>query len=64
MAASRSQLRRFAVEVEGKTVKSMEWSAPDPNNPEDAAGGYWVMTFAGGGELSFLTMAEITQRGG
>lgn len=42
---------RISGDAKGKTVESLEWE------PED--GGYWVMTFEDGTEISFRFMAEL-----
>lgn len=44
------QRREISAMASGKTVESLEFE-------ED--GGYWVMTFAEGSEISFRFMAEL-----
>jgi hypothetical protein len=46
-----AQRERIGAEAAGKTVESLEYD----DGPE---GGYWVMTFADGAEISFRLMAE------
>jgi hypothetical protein len=47
------QRRRISSEGAGKTVASLDWE-PDQ-------GGYWVMTFTDGSEISFRFMAELAR---
>lgn len=45
------QRQEISAQAAGKVVESLEWE------PED--GGYWVMTFTSGSEISFRLMAEL-----
>lgn len=51
MGYTAEQRRQIAAQAAGKTVASLEW--------EDDEGGYWVMTFTDGSEISFRFMAEL-----
>jgi hypothetical protein len=54
MTYTQEQRERLSREAAGKTVESLEWSPPDASG-----GGYWVMTFTDGSEVSFRLMAEL-----
>jgi hypothetical protein len=56
MAFTEEQREQIAGEAKGKTVESLEYE-DDP-----ATGGYWVMTFEDGSEISFRFMAELVRR--
>ena len=50
MRFTEEQKRQITADAIDKTVESLEWE-------ED--GGYWVMTFTDGSEISFRFMAEL-----
>lgn len=54
MEYTTEQRRQIIADAAGKTVESLEWE-PDQ-------GGYWVMTFTDGSEISFRFMAELVSR--
>jgi hypothetical protein len=51
MKYGEQQRLQISAGATGKTVESLEW--------ESADGGYWVMTFTDGSEISFRFMAEL-----
>lgn len=53
MTYTQEQRGQITAQATGKTVESLEW--------EDDAGGYWVMTFTDGSEMSFRFMAELVR---
>lgn len=53
MIYSEDQRRRISEDAKGKTVESLAWEAAD--------GGYWVMAFTDGTEISFRFMAELVR---
>jgi hypothetical protein len=52
MRYTSEQRQQISEQAKGRVIKSLEW--------ESADGGYWVMTFADGSEISFRLMAELT----
>lgn len=58
MQYTEAQRRRVSEDAKGKTIESMEWE------PEGPGGGYWVMTFTDGSEISVRLMAELANPGG
>lgn len=54
MRYSDEQRKRISDESKGKTIETMGWE------PDD--GGYWVITFTDGSELSVRLMAELVDR--
>lgn len=51
MRYTEEQRQQIAADAAGKIVQELMW--------EGDAGGYWVMTFEDGSEISFRFMAEI-----
>ena len=51
MTYTPEQRGQISAQAQGKTVESLEF--------EEDAGGYWVMTFTDGSEISFRFMAEL-----
>lgn len=51
MKYDENQRKQLSELAKGKTIESMEWT--------DADGGYWVITFTDGSEISVRLMAEL-----
>jgi hypothetical protein len=44
--------QQISADARGRTIRSLEWDDP---------GGYWVMTFTDGSEITFRFMAELVR---
>jgi len=51
MTYTSEQRKQISEHAEGMIIQSLLW--------EEADGGYWVMTFIDGSEISFRFMSEI-----
>lgn len=57
MQYDQKQREQISAEAKGKTVQTLEWS--EEKNDGEGVGGYWVITFTDGSEISFRLMAEL-----
>lgn len=53
MKYSEAQREAISKEAKGRVIASLEWV------DDKDIGGYWVMTFSDGAEISFRFMAEL-----
>lgn len=51
MQYNKEQRERISTEAKGKIIETMEY---------DEEGGYWVITFTDGSEMTFRFMAELS----
>ena len=53
MIYNEQQRAEVSAHAKGKVIESLDWCE------DENLGGYWVMTFTSGDEISFRLMAEI-----